>query len=90
MAECGEPYIDCTKHNESVESIFKRLISIDDDGNLALNICGCCSVFDFITLTPQAEPPADPDEGTIVYLSDTGLWVYNGSVWCQIQVQCEQ
>ena len=85
MAECGENYIDCTKHNESVESLFKRLISVDEDGNLSLNICGCCTVFDFISLTPQDDPPADPSIGTI-YVDNGGPHVlfWNGEAWIQL------
>lgn len=90
MAECGENYIDCTKHNESVESLFKRLISVDEDGNLSLNICGCCTVFDFITLTPQDEPPADPDEGTVYADTDHHLYYWNGSAWVQLDNEQQQ
>lgn len=90
MADCGENYIDCTKHNESVESLFKRLISVDDDGNLSLNICGCCSVFDFISLTPQDEPPADPSEGQIYAGTDHHLYYYNGTGWIQLDNEQQQ
>lgn len=55
MADCGEPYIDCAKQHESPESLFKRLISVDDDGNLALNICGCDCGGGGVTLVTYSE-----------------------------------
>lgn len=35
------PYVDCHNKDDSWPSIIKRLIVIDEDGNLALNVCGC-------------------------------------------------
>lgn len=84
MAECGDAYVNCDNKRESVESLFKRLISVDEDGNLSLNICGCCSVFDFITLTPQDDPPDDPAEGMIYADTDHHLYYYNGTEWIQL------
>lgn len=34
------PYVDCDNKIESLESIFKRLIVVQEDGSLAIR--GCC------------------------------------------------
>ena len=39
-ADCGD-YLTCANKNESLESLLKRAFSIDDDGDVALNVCGC-------------------------------------------------
>jgi hypothetical protein len=90
MADCGEAYIDCTNKNESVESLFKRLVSENEDGNLTLNICGCCSVFDFITLTPQETPPEGATEGSIYADTDHHLYYFNGTDWVQLDNEPQQ
>ena len=33
------PYLDCDNKNESLESLFKRLIVEQDDGKLAIRTC---------------------------------------------------
>ena len=39
-ADCGD-YLTCDNKNESLESLLKRAFTIDDDGDVALNVCGC-------------------------------------------------
>lgn len=79
--DCGTPYIDCTNTNESAESLFKRLISIDDDGNLTLNIC--CNM-SYLQLTPSESPPEAATEGAIYYDTDGHFYGYDGTNWLQL------
>ena len=63
--DCSE-WVNCDNKDESWKSILKRLIVEDENGNLALNVCGCTCEGggggDFLHLTPLDDPPDGPVE----------------------------
>jgi hypothetical protein len=36
-----DPFVDCDNKDESIDSLYKRLFSVLEDGTLALNVCDC-------------------------------------------------
>lgn len=81
-SDCSD-WLTCENTSDSLESIFKRLISEGDDGQLSLNVCGC-NIMDVLKLTPQPTPPTDAEEGWLYAGTDHHLYYHNGTGWQQI------